>query len=220
KYIEVTDANSPFGEGNQHLRLHYQGAAGTLWTTASNQFSSGSQVVTVQFDFFRPSTTSWGAPNTGGDPRLRLGVSDPVGSNNNRVSNQLFIHGNGSIAGVQNAYSFDTVHTVKWVYNYSTSQATYEDYPELTIDSNHFDVWLDGTRIVAGFNDGTSTPLAIGRELTSLGIMAGTAGVDVEMMFDNITVYAGAIPEPSTYAFGAGILALGAAWMWRRRRAA
>jgi|SRR5690625_144163 len=220
KYIEITDANSPFGAGNQYLRVHYENMTGTLWTSATNQFSS--QVVTVEFDFYRPTTTSWGATNSGDDSRFRLGINDPVGSNDNRVQNELRFNGDGSISGsAAGAYSFDTVHTVHFVYNNSESQASYVDR-DLTVDSGHFDVWLDGTRIVAGGGDGTSDWLAIGQNLTSVGILTGQVPGAVEMMFDNLVVYEGAhvIPEPSTYAFGAGILALGAAWMWRRRRAA
>ncbi len=217
KYIEVTSANSAqyFGQtDNPYLRMSKESADGSLWVSAIDRFSSGSTVVTVAFDFYRPSTTAWGMDNTQNDPRFRLGVSDPIASNNNRVPHELRF-ANGSISGAQDVYSFDTLHSALWVYNHSSAEVGYLEH-DLTIPASSFDLWIDGSRVIAG-GGGPGSWLAVDTPLTSIGFAAFN-NLSTEMFIDNLAVYEGAIPEPSTYALLAGALCLGLVGLRRRLR--
>lgn len=225
KTIKVTTDNSLqfFGEANNgYLRLsHKAGSTGSLFIQANNQFSTPSQVVTVGFDFYVPSVTSWGDANSYADPRVRLGVSGAFASNNNRVPNEFrFQTSNGGFSGssATNIYSQDTTHSISFVYNHSTAAIDYGPGDSLNIPSAHYDVWIDGVRVIEA-GGGASTLLAIGTDLTTLGIGSFAGGS--EMFVDNLTVFEGAqaaIPEPGTYAVGAGLLSLAAVAFHRRRR--
>jgi hypothetical protein len=231
KHIEVISADSEtlFGEANNpYLRFAKESANGSLWITANNKFSTPSEVVTVAFDFRMPSTTSWGTanPSAGADPRIRLGINDPVASNGNRVPHEIRF-GQGGTGGISNeggVFSLDTTHSILIVYNYSANTVGYVGGSG-SVAAYSYDVWIDGRRVIAGaggpstnsafygVTDGVQSPGV----LSSIGI-AGFNDQAAEFFMDNLVVYSNAIPEPSTYALGAGILALGIAAYSRRRR--
>lgn len=227
KYIEVTADNSPFGsENSSYLRIHHETGAGGLWI--ANTALPANQVLTVAFDFYMPSQTAWGETNDGLDPRVRLGSGgDPIASNTNRVNQELHFNDGGT--GLINQqtrsdespiFNTNTPYSIIYIYNHSADSITYTTYTnsERSVESGHYDVWLNGSLAIDGQSDSGDVGRAIGTDMTSIAF--GAIGRQTEFYIDNFAVYAGAIPEPSTYALGAGLLALGAAAFWRRRRVA
>jgi hypothetical protein len=87
---------------------------------------------------------------------------------------------------------------------------------------------LAGVSIALSLNDGTgySFTSATGSDWRFVGFTSNTPITSLTFSpptngnfasIDNIVVGHAAVPEPSTYALGAGVLALGFA-VWRRRR--
>jgi MYXO-CTERM domain-containing protein len=218
RFIAVTDTNSEalFGEPNNNYLHLFKGEAstGSVWVTASNRLAPGSAIVTVEFDFFFPDRTGVFTGNP--DPRIRLGINDPVASNAARVPGEIRFGqgGNDGISSVAGVFSSDTTHRIRIVYNHSSSAV---EYAGRNLLSSSYHVWIDDTFKFASASLSTSGLLALDTPITSIGFGAFTNS-DGEMFIDNMVVYAGAIPEPSTYALGAGILALAGALVWRRRR--
>lgn len=216
RFIEVTntDSGTYFGEANNnYLHFYKQETSDSLWVTANNQFSSGSSVVTVEFDFYAPSREGVWEANP--DPRVRLGVNDPIASNANRVPGELRFGdgGDGAISTVENVFTPDTTHRVSFVYNHSSSDVSYEGRSLL---SSSYDVWIDGAYSFSSAGGLSVVGIDLDTELTSIGF-GGFNGSDGEMFIDNMTVSSGAIPEPSTYALLGGLAVLGVAVLRRRR---
>ena len=197
--------------------LHYRkvDADGGLYITAENRFSAGHTVITLEFDFLKPSLTSWDAPN-GLGPRIRFGQGNPF-INANRVANDNRFDQNGQFAGVAGVFETDEWQSMRIVYNHSTSEVTYVG-SSLTVPAQTYDVWVNGVRVIAGHTYNTfATGLAPDSPLTSIAF-GGFNNETGELFMDNMVVYANAIPEPSTYALIGGLAVLGAAIFWRRRR--
>ncbi len=216
RLIEVIDTNSEslFGEANNNYLRWFMSSAsdtsGSLWVTASNQFADGgSSVVTVDFDFHVPT----GADDS---PRVRLGIDDPIASNNNRVPGQIRFGqgGDGAISGVEDVYTPDTTHGIRIVYNHSSADVAYADR---TVFSSSYDVWIDGAYSFSSNPNLDVLNVPLDTQLTSIGF-GGFTGDEGEMFIDNMVVYSGAIPEPSTYALFGGLAVLGVALIRRRRR--
>lgn len=219
RLVEVIDTNSEtlFGQpGNNYLRFFKaDSTTGSLWVTASNRLGAGSTVVTVEFDFHVPTREDVFTGNP--DPRIRLGINDPIASNANRVTGEIRFGqgGDGGISGVADVYTPDTTHSIRIVYNHSSENVTYDGTRNLAASSFH--VWIDGAFSFASADNLAPIGIALDTPITSIGF-GGFTGSDGEMFIDNLVVYANAIPEPSTYALGAGLLALTVVLMRRNRR--
>lgn len=221
KFIEVTDVNSGtyLGQaGDNYLRFYKENTSGSLWVTASNRFANGgSPVVTVEFDFHIP--TREGVWQANPDPRIRLGVNDPIASNANRVPGEIRFGqgGDGAISSTTDVYSPDTAQSIRIVYNHSSADVAYIGGTR-EIASSSYDVWIDGQwKFSSASGLSTTNLLALDTPITSIGF-GGFNGSDGEMFIDNMTVYSGAIPEPSTYALFGGLAVLAVTLVRRRSR--
>lgn len=237
KTLKVTDANSEryFGQANNgylHHR-HKAGATGSVFIEANGEFATPSTVITVAFDFYVPSLTSWNAANAFVDPRFRLGVSGAFANNASRLANEIRF--NTSVNGINsvidsedpsqnqnvNFYTQDAAHSAFFVYNNSLETVTYAN-SGMTLASSRYDLWVNGVRVIAGGGvDSTGIFQTAGTPLTTIGFGSFAGGS--EMFIDNLVVYDGAwvIPEPSTSALIAGAFALAAICVrvqYRRRR--
>lgn len=195
QWVRVTDENSEefFGEaGNNYMEIFSDGADGSVFISAVNRFSRGDQVVSVHLDFYNSDSDSPG-------PTMRVGVNDPIASNNNRTHYQFRFENNAlsGIDGPAEVIENNRTHNLQMVYNNSEFPITYAD-GQMTVEPDSYDVWIDGERVLAAhqysFFDSANAPL--GTALTSWGLgIFGSA--QNELRIDNLKVYAGAYVEPA-----------------------
>lgn len=224
RLVEITDANSEaiFGEANNNYMRIYKAdsTTGSVWV-ANTTMPAVTSVITVEFDFVMSARDGVFTGNP--DPRIRFGKNgDPIASNNNRVPGEVHfaVGGEGAVSGHADVYTPGEHHRMRVVYNHSSSDVTYGGR---TLASSAYHIWVDGQfKFAVGETDddrltpNATTPLDTPLQSIAIGAFTGTAG---ELFLDNLVVYEGAIPEPSTYALGAGLLALAGAFVWRRRNA-
>ncbi len=186
--VTDTDAAAYFGSEGNYLRIFSDGENGaSMWLTAENRLSPPSPVVTVAFDFYRPA---------GGDhgPRLRLGVGDSIW-NNTRVRQDIQFGSDGRFSAISGVYNPGTRHHIRVVYNNSPEDI--ENYHgAATVESDSYDVWIDGVRVLASRRWNTHDgAIAVGEDISSLTF--GVFGDDVnELLVRDLRVYAGAVPGP------------------------
>ncbi len=192
-WIRITEANSEhyFGTaGNPYLHFHKRDTGSALFLTAVNRFAAAAPVVTVRFDFHKPSQTTWGASN-GAGPRVRLGINDPVAANNARTRQDNLFGTGGAFAGSSAVFSPNTRHTIQIVYN-NSSQTVADYHGNFSVAPDSYDVWVDGQRVLSDHQNNTHEPaLSLDTALTSIGIGAFANEV-CEFFMDNLVVRAGA----------------------------
>lgn len=193
QWIQVSNEDSDlyFGEaGNNYLHLYSDGEdSGSVWISAVNQFAYPAAVVTVNLDFYNSFSDDNG-------PTMRVGVGDPISSNNNRTHYQ-FRFENDAISEGNEVIQNDRTQNLQMVYNNTENPVTYLDGQE-TVAADSYDVWIDGVLVLEdvqyAFYESANAPL--GTELTSWGL--GIFGdAQNELRIDNLSIHEGAEVTPA-----------------------
>lgn len=187
---------------------------------ASGWNTGSAELITVSFEFaMNPGTQ--GASSWGAIILSSTAFASNAAPDNTTQNVHVRIQQNGgsgtlgtasTVGGYGGTYTLGTgvVNTLTISYNGGLSTIN-------GIDSNRGSIVLNGTPIVtnADLRNGTSSAGIIDMiEFRAFGTLNGTAGTPMNAWFDDVSI--SAVPEPSTYAIYAGLLALG--WVVMRRR--
>ncbi|QHI68036.1 PEP-CTERM sorting domain-containing protein [Tichowtungia aerotolerans] len=177
-----------FGESNQYLAIIDNDASSGLWIRSAELFSS--TLLTLSFDYYQPTVSG-----QAGDVSLGIGRGAFL-SSSDLAHDIEFSAGKieGQSVGLDGDYHVDIV---------MNNTGSVVNYKGVSLDHNHMDIWVDGSRIIAG-----QIAAATGRDVALTGFKFSTINPNVESLYlDNLEVRdeTYVVPEPVT----AGLLGIG-----------
>lgn len=202
----VEDSGDLFGNGTSNLFLDHIDSSTSQSTELRDTTVSGmTQLHTLSFRLYEPDVV-----NRDGAFIVRIG--DGIGSSDAAVDinfNDGTVGGNGLSSPVVGAYSLDSAFGIDLVVN--NTGATVSNYHDgNSVANDTYDVWLtNGATTTLIIDD-----LAFRNNIATINRidLRTFSGARQEMYIDDITLYDSAyvsfaIPEPSAYAYGLGIIA-------------
>ncbi|MDP0494705.1 MAG: hypothetical protein Q7Q73_00725 [Verrucomicrobiota bacterium JB024] len=191
----VLDTGDYFGAGTSNQILHVLDTSST-WLTRADMRGLSFNVATLSFDFYEVAGVS-------GTPwRVSFGLDSSSAGN---IFQATLDSGNPG------SYSLNAKHTFQMVVNTSTSNV---DYAETTLNSMHYDLWIDGELVTSNAAAETiPSGFVPGSNMTAFRFTTGSSSLSQEIYIDNVLLTEGAvIPEPSSLAWlgfaGLSVLAL------------
>jgi hypothetical protein len=187
--------DSVFG-GSKYLAMVDDTASSGFWIQSAETFSS--TLLTLSFDYYQPTVSG-----QSGDVSLGIGAGSTLGTLAHDIE---FSAGKveGQTVGLDGNYHIDVV---------MNNTGSTVSYGGVSLDSDYMDIWVDGSRIVAG-----QIAFANGRGIALTGFKFSTINPNVESLYiDNLEVRNEAyalVPEPVSV----GMLGVGAFFLCAMRR--